>query len=72
MDLAEDLSHIHNTFHVSQLRKYLVDDSMVLSLDDIQVDERLNYVERMVPILDNRSKALYNKVMPLVKVKCQH
>lgn len=48
VDLLEELSHIHNTFHVSQLQKFLVDDSIVVPLDNIQVDACLNYIERMV------------------------
>ena len=41
LDLPEELSHIHNTFHVSQLRKCLVDDSELVPLEDTQVDDRL-------------------------------
>ena len=44
---------------------------MVL-LDDIQVDERLNYVEILVVILDINTKPLRNKLMELVKVQWQH
>ena len=35
LDLLAELSHIHSTFHVSQLRKCLVDDSAVVPLEDI-------------------------------------
>ena len=45
MDLPAELSEIHITFHVSQLWKCLVDDSIVLPLDDIQVDDSLSYIE---------------------------
>ena len=44
LDLPSDLSQIHNTFHVLQLLKCLLDDEVVFPLDDIQVDKRLNYV----------------------------
>ena len=44
LDLLEELSQIHSTFHVSHLQKCVLDEDAVLSLDDIQVDERLNYV----------------------------
>ena len=50
----------------------MVDDSVVVSLDDIQVDEYLNYVERPVAILDRKTMALHNKVVYLVKVQWQH
>ena len=42
--MLEELNQIHNTFHVSLLWKYVVDDLAVDTLDDIQVDDRLNYV----------------------------
>ena len=68
LDLPDEISQIHNTFHVSQLRKCIADDSVVISLDDIQVDECLNYVERPITILDRKTKTLRNKVVNLVKV----
>ena len=47
LELPPELSQIHNTFHLSQLRKCLTDESAHVPIDDIQVDERLNYVERL-------------------------
>ena len=52
LDLSDELSEIHNTFHVSQLRKCVTDETTIISLDDIQVDESLNYIERPIVILD--------------------
>ena len=72
LELPEELSRIHNTFHVSQLRKCIMDQEAVVSLDDIQVDERLNYVERPVAILERKKKILRNKEIPLVKVQWEH
>ena len=72
LDLPVELSQIHSTFHVSQLRKCLVDDSAVVPLEDIQVDDSLNYIERPVAILDRKSKDLRNKRVELVKVQWQH
>ena len=60
------------TFHVSQLRKCLVNDSTVVPLEDIQVDDSLNYIEQPVVILDRKSKDLRNKRVELVKVQWQH
>ena len=72
MHFPAELSQIHSTFHVSQLRKCLVDDSAVVPLEDIQVDGSLNYIERPVAILDRKSKDLRNKRVELVKVQWQH
>ena len=43
-----------------------------MSLDDIQVDERLNYMERHVTILERKKKIMRNKEIPLVKVMWEH
>ena len=72
LDLSEELSQIHNTFHVPQLQKCVTYEFVVISLDDIQVDEGLNYVERPVSILDRKTKGLRNKEVKLVKVQWQH
>lgn len=72
LELPPELSQIHNTFHVSQLRKCLADESAHIPIDDIQVDERLNYVERPIAILERKTKSLRNKEIGLVKVQWQH
>ena len=72
LELPAELSHIHDIFHVSQLRKCIADESVVVPLEDIQVDASLNYVERPIAILDWRIKVLRNKEVPLVQVEWQH
>ena len=72
LELPPELSQIHNTFHVSQLRRCLADESAHVPIDDIQVDERLNYVERPIAILERKTKSLRNKEIGLVKVQWQH
>ncbi|KAJ9536944.1 hypothetical protein OSB04_029677 [Centaurea solstitialis] len=72
LELPEVLGQIHDTFHVSQLRKCLADESAHISIDDIQVDEGLNYVERPVAVLDRKVKRLRNKEIGIVKVQWQH
>lgn len=44
----------------------------VVPVDEIQVYECLNYVEKPVAILDNKMKSLHNKVVPLFKIQWQH
>lgn len=72
LELPDELSLIHNTFHVSQLRKCIVDESAVIPLEDIQIDERLNYVEKPIAITDRKTRTSRNKVVNLVKVQWQH
>ena len=49
-----------------------MDEDVVVSLDDIQADEHLNYVEKPVAILDWKVKVLHNKEVPLIKVQWEH
>ena len=72
LDLLDELIQIHNTFHVSQLRKCITNKAAVISLDDIQVDESLNYIKKPITILDRKIKVLRNKEVKLVKVQWQH
>ncbi|KAJ9541895.1 LOW QUALITY PROTEIN: hypothetical protein OSB04_028401, partial [Centaurea solstitialis] len=72
LELPPKLSQIHNTFHVSQLRKCLADESAHIPIDDIQVDERLNYVERPIAVLERKTKTLRSKEIGLVKVQWEH
>ena len=72
LELPAELGQIHDTFHVSQLRKCIADESAVVPLEDIQVDVGLNYIERPVAIRDRKIKVLRNKEVPLVQVQWQH
>ncbi|XP_023730176.1 uncharacterized protein LOC111877905 [Lactuca sativa] len=71
LDFSDELNQIHNTFHFSHLQKCVAVDLAMISLDDIQVNERLNYVERPIVLLDRKTKAPRNMVMNLVKVQWQ-
>ncbi|KAJ9540954.1 hypothetical protein OSB04_027460 [Centaurea solstitialis] len=72
LELPAVLGQIHSTFHVSQLRKCLADETAHIPLDDIQVDESLNYVERPVAVLDRKVKRLRRREIGIVKVQWQH
>ncbi|KAD3066571.1 hypothetical protein E3N88_34451 [Mikania micrantha] len=69
LELPEELSGIHNTFHVSYLRKCLADEFAYVPLEDIEIDDKLNYVEKPVAILDRKVKQLRNKSLSQVKVQ---
>ncbi|KAJ9562471.1 hypothetical protein OSB04_007631 [Centaurea solstitialis] len=72
LELPAVLGQIHSTFHVSQLRKCLADETAHIPLDDIQVDESLNYVERPVAVIDRKVKRLRRREIGIVKVQWQH
>ncbi|GKC59458.1 putative reverse transcriptase domain-containing protein [Tanacetum coccineum] len=66
--LPNEWSEVHDTFHVSNLKKYLADANLHVPLDEIEVDKTLHFVEKPVEIMDRQVKAL--KHMNLV-VKSQ-
>ncbi|KAK1424318.1 hypothetical protein QVD17_19645 [Tagetes erecta] len=72
LELSDELSGIHNTFHVSYLRKCLTDETAYVPLDEIEIDSKLNYVARPITILDRKVKNLINKYVVQVKVKWEH
>ncbi|KAJ9565504.1 hypothetical protein OSB04_001470 [Centaurea solstitialis] len=72
LELPPELSQIHDTFHVSQLRKCLADESAFVSLEDIEVDEWLNYAEKPIAVLERKTKTLRNKEVGIVKVQWEH
>ena len=68
LKLPPELSRIHDTFHVSMLRKYIPDPSHVLREQPVQLKENLTYEEIPVQIVDRKEQVLRSKVIPLVKV----
>ncbi|GJU68270.1 putative reverse transcriptase domain-containing protein [Tanacetum coccineum] len=66
--LPEELSGVHDTFHVSNLKKCLADASLHVPLDEIKVDKTLCFVEELVEIMDREVKSLKRSRISLVKV----
>nr|GEX79637.1 hypothetical protein [Tanacetum cinerariifolium] len=52
LELPKQLSRVHSTFHVSNLKKCLTDETLAISLDEIQVDDKLHFIEEPVEIMD--------------------
>ncbi|GJS10027.1 putative reverse transcriptase domain-containing protein [Tanacetum coccineum] len=68
LKLPEELNGVHDTFHVSNLKKCLVDPTLKVPLDEIQVDFKLNFVEEPVEILEREFKKLKHSRIAIVKV----
>ncbi|GKB84078.1 putative reverse transcriptase domain-containing protein [Tanacetum coccineum] len=58
LDLPEELNGVHDTFHMSNLKKCLADPTLQVPLDEIRVDDKLNFVEEHVEILEREFKKL--------------
>ena len=63
-----ELAKLHDVFHVSMFQKYRSDESHILPVQEIQVQEDLSYDEEPKVILAREVKQLRNKQVPLVKV----
>nr|GEY48874.1 putative reverse transcriptase domain-containing protein [Tanacetum cinerariifolium] len=68
LDLPEELSRVHNTFHVSNLKKYHANEPLAVPLDGLHFDDKLHFVEELVEIVDREVKRLKRSQIPLVKV----
>ncbi|GKB53050.1 putative reverse transcriptase domain-containing protein [Tanacetum coccineum] len=69
LELPEELSNVHNTFHVSNLKKCLSDESLVIPMKELWLDDKLNFVEEPVEIMDREVKQLKQSRIPIVKVR---
>ncbi|GJS72375.1 hypothetical protein Tco_0705216 [Tanacetum coccineum] len=67
--LPEELNSVHDTFHVSNLKKCLADANLHVPLDEIKVDKTLRFVEEPVEIMDREIKKLKRRKIALVKVR---
>ena len=68
LDLPEELSRVHNVFHISMLHKYISDPSHVLEAPKIELRDDLSYGEQSVQILGREEKELRKRTISLVKV----
>ncbi|GJW54027.1 putative reverse transcriptase domain-containing protein [Tanacetum coccineum] len=69
LELPEELSNVHSTFHVSNLKKCLSDESLVIPMKELRLDDKLNFVEEQVEIMDREVKQLKQSRIPIVKVR---
>ncbi|GKD67768.1 hypothetical protein Tco_1321858, partial [Tanacetum coccineum] len=52
LELPEQLSRVRSTFHVSNLKKCMSDETLAIPLDEIQIDDKLHFIEEPVKIMD--------------------
>ncbi|XP_052198280.1 uncharacterized protein LOC127805566 [Diospyros lotus] len=71
LDLPPQLFGIHNVFHVSMLRKYVLHPQNVIDYQVIEVGEDVTYKERPIGILEWKWRVMRNRSIPFVKVQWQ-
>ncbi|GJX56204.1 putative reverse transcriptase domain-containing protein [Tanacetum coccineum] len=58
LELPDKLYGIHSTFHVSNLKKCMADENMVIPLEEIQLDDKLHFIKEPVEVMDREEKQL--------------
>ncbi|GJY22803.1 hypothetical protein Tco_0396461, partial [Tanacetum coccineum] len=66
-ELPEELSRVHNTFHVSNLKKCHADEPLAIPLDGLHLDDKLHFIKEPVEIVEREVKRLKRSRIPLVK-----
>ncbi|GJZ02062.1 putative reverse transcriptase domain-containing protein [Tanacetum coccineum] len=69
LELPEVLNRVHNMFHVSNLKKCYADEPLAVPLDGLHFDDKLQFVEEPVEIMDREVKQLRRSRVPIVKVR---
>nr|GEZ64837.1 putative reverse transcriptase domain-containing protein [Tanacetum cinerariifolium] len=69
LELPQQLSRVHNTFHVSNLKKCLSDESLVIPLEELHVYDKLRFMEEPVEVVDREIKQLKRSRIPIIKVR---
>ncbi|GKB39902.1 hypothetical protein Tco_0884844 [Tanacetum coccineum] len=69
LELPQELSRVHNTFHVSNLKKCYTDEPLAVPLDGLHIDDKLHFVEELVEIMDREVKRLKQSRIPIIKVR---
>nr|GEZ13320.1 putative reverse transcriptase domain-containing protein [Tanacetum cinerariifolium] len=69
LKLPEQLSRVNSTFHVSNMKKWLSDEPLAISLDEVQIDDKLRFIEEPVEVMDHEVKQLKQSCIPIIKVR---
>jgi hypothetical protein len=72
IELTDNLSDMHNVFHVSQLKKCLRVPEEQLPVEELSVQGDLTYTEYPIEILDTLTRVTRNKVIKMCKVQWSH
>nr|GEY56060.1 putative reverse transcriptase domain-containing protein [Tanacetum cinerariifolium] len=67
LELPQQLSRVHNTFHVSNMKKCLFDESLMILLEELRVDDKLHVVEEPIKVMDHEIKQIRSSRIPINK-----
>ncbi|GKF96372.1 hypothetical protein Tco_0289107, partial [Tanacetum coccineum] len=69
LELPQELNRVHNTFHVSNLKKCYFDEPLAVLLEGLHVDDKLHFMEEPIEIMDREVKQLKQSCILIVKVR---
>ncbi|GKF07773.1 hypothetical protein Tco_0041997, partial [Tanacetum coccineum] len=69
LELPKELSNFHSTFYVSNLKKCSSDESLIILMKELRLNEKLNFVEEPVEIMDREVKQLKQSRIPIINVR---
>ncbi|GJX03169.1 hypothetical protein Tco_0189085, partial [Tanacetum coccineum] len=64
LELPQELSRVHHTFHASNLKKCHVDEPLVVPLDGLHINDKLHFIEENIEIMDQEVKRLNPRCIP--------
>ncbi|GKE10838.1 putative reverse transcriptase domain-containing protein, partial [Tanacetum coccineum] len=70
LEQPPQLNRVHNTFHVSNLKKCLSDESLVIPLEELRVDDKLHFLEEPVEVMGREIKQLKRSRIPILYLEC--
>ncbi|GJU28715.1 putative reverse transcriptase domain-containing protein [Tanacetum coccineum] len=69
LELPEELSNVHNTFYIFNLKKCLSDESLVIPMKELRLDDKLDFVEEPVEIIDREVKQMKQSRISIIKIR---
>ncbi|KAF5781274.1 putative nucleotidyltransferase, Ribonuclease H [Helianthus annuus] len=69
LELPTELGNVHDVFHVSQLKKCYADDPLTVPLQELKIDDKLQFVEEPIEIMDREVKVRKHSRIPIVRVR---
>ncbi|GKA62523.1 putative reverse transcriptase domain-containing protein [Tanacetum coccineum] len=69
LELPEELSNVYSTFHISNLKKCLSNESLFIPMKELRLHDKLNFVEEPVEIMDREVKQLKQSLILIIKVR---